>query len=93
MRTRSNTSPETKVEGSRYGAGEGTATANTRPETSPIMDALHFLPVLRITAVIKIPRRRCSGYPSIETKDVRPDATIYKAAKRPIIAMAREDFT
>jgi hypothetical protein len=91
--TRSNTSPETNVEARRYGAGDGTANKNTTPQTAPIMVALHFLPVLRMTAVIRMPRKKCSGYPTCVMKETRPAETMYSAEKSPMIASAREEVT
>ena len=93
IKTRSNTSPETNVEARRYGAGDGTANKNTMPHTAPIMVALHFRPVRRTTAVIRMPRRKCSGYPTCVMNETMPDETMYSAENSPMIASAREDVT
>jgi hypothetical protein len=90
IRTMSNTTPETKVEARRYGAGEGTTIMNTTPQTPPIIVALHFVPVRRTTAVIRMPRRKCSGYPTCVMNETMPEETMYSAENNPMIAMARE---
>lgn len=64
INTRSNTNPETNVDGNRYGAGDPTASKKITPQTAPIIVALHFLPVCSMRAVIKKPLSKCSGYPS-----------------------------
>jgi len=92
IRTRSNTRPETNVEARRYGAGEGTANKNTTPHTAPIIVALHFLPVRRMTAVIRMPRKKCSGYPTCVMNETKPDETMYSAENSPMMASARVEL-
>jgi len=60
IRARSKITPEITVDGKRYGAGAGTATKTT-PQTIPIRVALHLLRVERISADMRMPRRKCSG--------------------------------
>ena len=88
--TRSNTNPDTNVEGNRYGAGDPTASKKTTPQTAPIIVALHFLPVCSMRAVIKKPLSRCSGYPSCVMYDTMPDEIMYSAENRPMTARERD---
>lgn len=88
--TRSNTNPETNVDGNRYGAGDPTASKKTTPQTAPIIVALHFLPVCSMRAVIKKPLSKCSGYPSCVIYDTIPDEMIYSAENNPMCARERE---
>src|SRR5271169_4160607 len=61
------------------------------PQTAPIMVALHFLPVRSTTAVIRMPRKKCSGYPTCVTNETMPAETMYSAEKSPMIASAWEE--